>query len=568
MSTVTDKLDGIQSSLAVKAPVIAATTANITLSGVQTIEGVAVVTNDRVLVRAQTSKIENGIYDVRTGAWKRSPDFDGNRDVADGTLVVLPRASGAGVFYQVQATNPIKIGTTPIDFFLKDDPNITYPLTAAEIAEGLTVDDIVDSYPEYDARRYGVLADSDGTTGNGADDAAAWINAIAVAKQGGGRLIGPPGISRIGSVLEMNQLIGEFHGLFFKDFDGTGITITEGGSTFTELTDIKIAGLVASESITSHGIDVIDSRVHFWGYCRSFSHGGIGYQHTDDDGNSNHSIIEMDCDLNGSHGFYFKDGPGVGGNCNNWTIRLGAFQNVGDGLRIDADCKYMRGVFQAQQNTLIGLNLDAGSSITLEVYLESNVIEDYNFAAAMDHVEVRGRLGSGTDSSTSQRVKLMTGGNQDLLKGNTPMWRQAAANNVSDSGAEYIRDEWTGSSAEKLFEQRVYGNSDWKLAAWNRSGGIEESSLYCDTSQGKFIFSDGTDDVNLYAGAFTARSLNTATTAQLQDVGHLVNTHAAKVEGACIFDTTANIPMYSTGAADASTWKGEKAGATITLSPV
>lgn len=52
-----------------KAPVTAATTANITLSGPQTIDTVAVVAGDTVLVKNQTNTAQNGIYQVNAGAW-------------------------------------------------------------------------------------------------------------------------------------------------------------------------------------------------------------------------------------------------------------------------------------------------------------------------------------------------------------------------------------------------------------------------------------------------------------------------------------------------------------------
>jgi len=52
-----------------KAPVTAATTANITLSGPQTIDGKAVVAGNTVLVKNQTTSSENGIYQVNAGAW-------------------------------------------------------------------------------------------------------------------------------------------------------------------------------------------------------------------------------------------------------------------------------------------------------------------------------------------------------------------------------------------------------------------------------------------------------------------------------------------------------------------
>lgn len=50
------------------------------------------------------------------------------------------------------------------------------------------------------------------------------------------------------------------------------------------------------------------------------------------------------------------------------------------------------------------------------------------------------------------------------------------------------------------------------------------------------------------------RRLPTATTAQLADVTHAVNTSAQKVEGACVFNSTTNLPVYAAGNADADVW--------------
>jgi len=52
-----------------KNPVTAATTTNITLSGPQTIDGVAVVAGNTVLVKNQSTSSQNGIYQVNAGAW-------------------------------------------------------------------------------------------------------------------------------------------------------------------------------------------------------------------------------------------------------------------------------------------------------------------------------------------------------------------------------------------------------------------------------------------------------------------------------------------------------------------
>jgi phage-related tail fiber protein len=118
-STQTDVIDGVSASTAIKAPVRVATTANITLSGEQTIDGVAVVADDRVLVKDQTDTTENGIYNAAAGAWSRAADFDGNRDVRQGTLVnVYAGTVGGGHIYRCTSANPIVIDTSAITFGL------------------------------------------------------------------------------------------------------------------------------------------------------------------------------------------------------------------------------------------------------------------------------------------------------------------------------------------------------------------------------------------------------------------------------------------------------------------
>ena len=69
-------IDQILSLLPVKDACVAATTANITLSAPQTIDGVSVVAGNRVLVKDQTTAATNGIYVVAAGAWTRAVDAD------------------------------------------------------------------------------------------------------------------------------------------------------------------------------------------------------------------------------------------------------------------------------------------------------------------------------------------------------------------------------------------------------------------------------------------------------------------------------------------------------------
>jgi len=68
---ITNKLyvDSVAIGISWKAPVTAATTVNITLSGTQTVDTVVLVAGNTVLVKNQSNTAQNGIYTVNTGAW-------------------------------------------------------------------------------------------------------------------------------------------------------------------------------------------------------------------------------------------------------------------------------------------------------------------------------------------------------------------------------------------------------------------------------------------------------------------------------------------------------------------
>lgn len=99
-----------------KQPVRAATTANITLSGAQAIDGVSVIAGDRVLVKNQTAGAANGIYVAATGAWTRATDFDtGAEALGAATFVSEGTAQGNQVWLN-GTDGPITIGTTALVF--------------------------------------------------------------------------------------------------------------------------------------------------------------------------------------------------------------------------------------------------------------------------------------------------------------------------------------------------------------------------------------------------------------------------------------------------------------------
>lgn len=114
---IVDRVGGLRGDLAVKPPARVATTTNITLSGLQTIDGVTLVEDDRVLVKDQTDASENGVYSAATGAWTRTKDWDGSGDVVQGTIVAVASGTAqARALFQLTTANPITIGTTSISF--------------------------------------------------------------------------------------------------------------------------------------------------------------------------------------------------------------------------------------------------------------------------------------------------------------------------------------------------------------------------------------------------------------------------------------------------------------------
>lgn len=110
-------VDAQSQGLDIKASVRVATNANITLSGIQTIDGVALVASDRVLVKAQTTASENGIYIVAAGSWARSPDADTSSEVTPGLFVFVEQGTNnADTGWVLTTDAPITLGTTGLIF--------------------------------------------------------------------------------------------------------------------------------------------------------------------------------------------------------------------------------------------------------------------------------------------------------------------------------------------------------------------------------------------------------------------------------------------------------------------
>lgn len=111
-------VDATKQGLDVKDSVRAATTANITLSGTQTVDGVSLLAGDRVLVKNQSVDSENGIYVVVSGgAWTRATDFDTTAKVTSGAFTFVESGtSNADSGWVLTTDGSITLGTTSLSF--------------------------------------------------------------------------------------------------------------------------------------------------------------------------------------------------------------------------------------------------------------------------------------------------------------------------------------------------------------------------------------------------------------------------------------------------------------------
>jgi hypothetical protein len=90
---------------------------NVTLSGVQTINGVSgVAGTTRILAPNQTTATEVGIWVMQTGAWTRAPDFDTGAEMPFNQEIVIKNGSqtwDGSVWYVANDSLPV-VGTDPI----------------------------------------------------------------------------------------------------------------------------------------------------------------------------------------------------------------------------------------------------------------------------------------------------------------------------------------------------------------------------------------------------------------------------------------------------------------------
>lgn len=100
-----------------KQSVRVATSTNVVLSGLQTIDGVRLTAGDRVLVKNQAVAKDNGLYLVSATAWPRAADADSNAEVTPGLIVPVEQGAVlADTIWQLVTDGPVLLGSTALSF--------------------------------------------------------------------------------------------------------------------------------------------------------------------------------------------------------------------------------------------------------------------------------------------------------------------------------------------------------------------------------------------------------------------------------------------------------------------
>jgi hypothetical protein len=134
-------VDAVTASINFHAPVRLATTSNLSVTysngssgvgatltatgnGRGSIDGVNISTNDRILVKDQTTQFQNGVYTVTNQGGPGTPfvltratDYDTTAEVTNGDVVFTTAGTvNTGVTFVNTSTNPVTIGSTAITF--------------------------------------------------------------------------------------------------------------------------------------------------------------------------------------------------------------------------------------------------------------------------------------------------------------------------------------------------------------------------------------------------------------------------------------------------------------------
>ncbi len=124
--------NAISTGLVAKTPALVVSTTNVTLSGLQTIDGVSLVANDRVLLVGQTNPVDNGLWLVQAGSWIRPADFANGSTVGQAYVLITSGNLNTGSSWLANTPTAV-VGTNPIMFAEFSLPDQT---TGANVGSG------------------------------------------------------------------------------------------------------------------------------------------------------------------------------------------------------------------------------------------------------------------------------------------------------------------------------------------------------------------------------------------------------------------------------------------------
>ena len=140
--------DAIAQQLDPKASVRLATTADITLSGDQTIDGRTVADGDRILVKNQNDATKNGIYIASTsGAWARSTDANTSSKVTTGLTTTVEDGDSNASTTWLLVTKNVTLGTSGLSFTLFGQSVAVDNVTISKVNNTLSINS---AYTPYD----------------------------------------------------------------------------------------------------------------------------------------------------------------------------------------------------------------------------------------------------------------------------------------------------------------------------------------------------------------------------------------------------------------------------------
>ncbi|TPK57763.1 hypothetical protein FJ546_25930 [Mesorhizobium sp. B2-4-19] len=174
-------------------PVRLATTANIALHGLQTIDGVVTEVGDRVLVKNQADARANGIYTASEGQWFRAADARTARTMQKGTTAFVQAGLTNGeITFRFNTLDPV-VGADPIDITgdgdalrrsdLLDEDDMASN-SATKVPSQQSVKAFVESRTARYSTEFGFVDDGAAGANTGTNNDAAWAAAKAALTHG------------------------------------------------------------------------------------------------------------------------------------------------------------------------------------------------------------------------------------------------------------------------------------------------------------------------------------------------------------------------------------------------